>query len=100
MCGYCKLLGPVNFKDIQCKLMSLQKGIHAPIETRSERNCMLTTNVHQRTFKRIKFDNQDDLTQVLLNVFQKWFYVSLSENHIVFRQNTMYFHFSCEIPTA
>ena len=47
MCGYCKLLGPVHSKDIQCKSRSLQKGMHAPIETRSERNyayykCVLT----------------------------------------------------------
>ena len=47
MCGYCKLLGPVHIKDIQYKSRSLQKGMHAPIETRSVRNyayykCALT----------------------------------------------------------
>ena len=55
------LFGPVHFKDIQCKSRSSQNGMHAPIETRSERN-YATTNVHKRTFKRIKFDNQGDLT--------------------------------------
>ena len=34
-CGYCNLFGPVHFKDIQCNSRSLQKGMHAPIETRS-----------------------------------------------------------------
>ena len=47
MCGYCNLFGQVHFKDIQCKSRSLQKEMHAPIETRSERNyayykCALT----------------------------------------------------------
>ena len=52
-CGYCNPFGPVHFKDIQCKSRSLQKGMHAPIETSSERNyayykCALTNfQTHQ-----------------------------------------------------
>ena len=52
-CGYRTLFGQVHFKDIQSKSRSLQKGMHAPIETRSERNyayykCALTNfQTHQ-----------------------------------------------------
>ena len=47
VCGYRNPFGPVQYKDIQCKSKSLQKGMHAVIETRSERNyaynkCALT----------------------------------------------------------
>ena len=38
MCGYCNLFGSVHFKAIQFKSRSLQKGMHTPMETRSERN--------------------------------------------------------------
>ena len=53
MCGYCEVLGPVHFKDIQCKSRSLQKGMDVPNETRSEQNyayykCALTNfQTHQ-----------------------------------------------------
>ena len=67
MCGYCNLFGPVHFKDIQCKSRSLQKGLHAPIETRIERNFAYNICVHYRPFKRIKFDNRDDLTSFKCN---------------------------------
>ena len=55
---------------------------------------MLTKYVHKRTLKRIKFDNRDDLTPF------ECISECLSENHIVFKQNILYFHFFYEMPTA
>ena len=59
-CGYCNLFGAVRFKEIQCKSRSLQKGMHAPIETRSEWNYAYYK--FALTSFQTKFDNRDDLT--------------------------------------